>query len=150
MRVIRAARRGTEEVQDGYTSFDQVIEQSDVISLHCPMTPETAGLIGVPEFARMKKSAIQINTSRGGLVIEHDLIDALDRGSIASAAFDVVSSEPPPQDHIFLRHLERPNFILTPHLGWSSLDARQALWDQLIGHIDSFADSRPSNNVCEG
>ncbi|MEC8711519.1 MAG: D-2-hydroxyacid dehydrogenase [Pseudomonadota bacterium] len=150
MRVIRAARKGTGDVPAGYTSFDQVIEQSDVISLHCPLTPETAGLIGAPEFARMKKNAILINTSRGGLVHEHDLIDALDRGSIAGAAFDVVSSEPPPQDHIFLRHLERPNFILTPHVGWSSHDARQALWYQLIGHIDSFADGQPSNNVCEG
>ncbi|MEC7049569.1 MAG: D-2-hydroxyacid dehydrogenase, partial [Pseudomonadota bacterium] len=150
MRVIRAARKGTGDVPAGYTSFDQVIEQSDVISLHCPLTPETAGLIGAPEFARMKKSAILINTSRGGLVHENDLIGALDKGSIAGAAFDVVSSEPPPQDHIFLRHLERPNFILTPHVGWSSHDARQALWDQLIGHIDSFADGQPSNNVCEG
>ena len=105
MRVIRAAREGTEEVPAGYKSFDQVIEQSDVISLYCPLTPETAGLIGAPEFARMKKSAILINTSRGGLVHEHDLIDALDSGSIASAAFDFVSSEPPPQDHIFVRHL---------------------------------------------
>jgi glycerate dehydrogenase len=150
MQVVRAARKGTGDVPAGYTPFDQVIEQSDVISLHCPLTPETAGLIAAPEFARMKKSTILINASRGGLVDEHDLIAALDSGSIAGAAFDVVSSEPPPPDHVFLRHLERPNFILTPHVGWSSLDARQALWDQLIGHIDSFADGRPSNNVCEG
>ena len=147
MRVIKSARKDAGAIQLGYTSFDEVIEQSDVISLHCPLTAETTGLIAAPEFARMKNSAILINTSRGRLVDEHDLMDALENGSIAGAGFDVLGSEPPPKDHIFLRHLERSNFILTPHVGWSSHEARQALWDQLIGHIDNFASGRPSNNI---
>ena len=114
MRVVRAARKGTGAVPAYYTLFDQVIEQSDVISLHCPLTPVTVSLIA-----------------------------ALDSGSIAGAALHVVSVEEQQPDHIFLRYLERPNFILTPHVGWSSHDARQALWDKLIGYIGSVADGRP-------
>ena len=149
MRVIRAARKGARDIPPGYTPFDQVVEQSDILSLHCPLTPETAGLIAAPELSRMQNSALLINTSRGGLVDEKDLMDALDNGSIAGAGFDVLSHEPPPPDHLFLKNLDRPNFILTPHVGWSSRDARQALWDQLIGHIDSFAGGRASNNVLD-
>jgi len=147
MRVIRSARKKAREIPAGYTSFDKVLEQSDILSLHCPLTPETDGLIAAPEFSRMKNSAILINTSRGGLVDEQDLINALKNGSIAGAGFDVLSSEPPPADHVFLKNLEHPNFIVTPHVGWSSHEARQALWDQLIGHIDSFAGGRAANNV---
>ena len=148
MHVVKAARRDTVDIPEGYTAFDRVIAESDIISLHCPLTPKTTGLIAAPEFARMKNSAILINTSRGGLVDEDDLINALDKNLIAGAGFDVVSSEPPPDNHIFLQNLDRPNFILTPHVGWSSGEARQALWNQLIGHIDNFAKGRPSNNVC--
>lgn len=148
MTVIKAARKGADKTPAGYVPFDDVISTSDIISLHCPLTPETTRLIAAPEFARMKDSAILINTSRGGLVDEHDLVEALDRGTIAGAGFDVVSAEPPPPDHIFLQRLERPNFILTPHVGWSSIGARQVLWDQLVSHIDNFAKGTPSNNVC--
>ena len=148
MTVIKAARKGSDETPDGYVPFDDLIATSDIISLHCPLTPQTTRLIAAPEFARMKDSAILINTSRGGLVDEHDLVEALDTGTIAGAGFDVVGTEPPSPDHIFLRNLERPNFILTPHVGWSSIGARQMLWDQLVGHIDNFAKGAPSNNVC--
>jgi len=148
MTVIKAARKGADKTPAGYVPFDDVISTSDSISLHCRLTPETTRLIAAPEFARMKDSAILINTSRGGLVDEHDLVEPLDRGTIAGAGFDVVSTEPPPPDHIFLQRLERPNFILTPHVGWSSIGARQVLWDQLVSHIDNFAKGTPSNNVC--
>ena len=151
MTVMKAARKGAgnDSIPAGYTTFHDVIEQADVISLHCPLTPETDGLIAAPEFARMKGSAILINTSRGGLVDEGDLIAALDNGQIAGAGLDVLRQEPPADDHPLLQHLKRPNFILTPHVGWSSQGARQALWDQLIGHIDNFASGAPSNNVCK-
>lgn len=131
----------------GYTAFDEVITQSDVISLHCPLTPETRDLIAKAELKQMKPTAIIINTSRGGLINEADLIDALKSKQIAGAGVDVVSSEPPPSDHIFLTHLDLPNFILTPHTGWASDEAMQVLWDQLVGHIDQFAAGTPAHNL---
>ena len=80
---------------------------------------------------------------------EGDLIAALDDRQIAGAGFDVLRAEPPADDHPLLQQLKRPNFILTPHVGWSSQGARQALWNQLIGHIDNFASGTPSNNICD-
>lgn len=150
MTVLISARKGTDDIPQGYTAFDDVIEKADVLSLHCPLTPETRDLIAAPEFARMKENAIVINTSRGGLVNEHDLITALDQGQIAGAGFDVVTTEPPAADHIFMQNLHRPNFILTPHTGWASDEAMQSLWDQLISHIDNFAANTPSNDVTQG
>ncbi|MCE2518201.1 MAG: D-2-hydroxyacid dehydrogenase [Alphaproteobacteria bacterium] len=147
MTVLKAGRKGDSAPPPGRTGFDEVIERADVISLHCPLTPETRGLIAAPEFARMKPSAIVINTSRGGLVDETDLITALDDGLIAGAGFDVVTTEPPAEDHIFMKNLDRPNFILTPHTAWASNEAMQVLWDQLIGHIDAFADGTPTHNL---
>ena len=150
MTVLISARKGADDIPQGYTPFDEVIEKADVLSLHCPLTPETRDLIAAPEFARMKENAIVINTSRGGLVNEHDLITALDQGQIAGAGFDVVTTEPPAADHIFMQNLHRPNFILTPHTGWASDEAMQSLWDQLISHIDNFAANKPSNDVTQG
>ena len=150
MQVLIAARKGASDIPQGYTAFDDVLEQADVLTLHCPLTPQTTNLIATPEFARMKDSAIIINTSRGGLVNEDDVITALDQGMIAGAGFDVVTTEPPKADHIFMQNLHRPNFILTPHTGWASDEAMQILWDQLIGHIDSFAQGSPQNDVTQG
>lgn len=147
MTVLKAGRKGAATVPQGYTAFDEVITQSDVISLHCPLTPETRDLIAKAELKQMKPTAIIINTSRGGLINEADLIDALKSKQIAGAGVDVVSSEPPPSDHIFLTHLDLPNFILTPHTGWASDEAMQVLWDQLVGHIDQFAAGTPTHNL---
>ena len=149
MTIMRAARKGAEAIPAGYHPFDEVIAKADIISLHCPLTPETRHIIAAPEFAAMKPSALVINTSRGGLVHEPDLIAALDKGQIAGAGFDVVTTEPPAADHIFMQNLHRPNFILTPHTAWASDQAMQTLWDQLISHIDAFAAGTPTNNLCE-
>ena len=148
MTVLKAGRKGAATVAEGYTAFDEVIARSDVISLHCPLTPDTRDLIAEAELKQMKSSAIIINTSRGGLIHEADLIAALKSKQIAGAGVDVVSTEPPPADHIFLSHLDLPNFILTPHTGWASDEAMTVLWDQLVGHIEQFAAGTPSNNLC--
>ena len=148
MTVLKAGRKGAAHLPEGYTAFDEVICRSDVISLHCPLTPETHHLIAAAELKQMKQTALILNTSRGGLINETDLIDALKTNQIAGAGIDVVSSEPPPADHIFLAHLDLPNFILTPHTGWASNEAMQVLWDQLISHIDQFAAGSPTNNLC--
>ena len=129
-----------------FTPFDQVIGESDVISLHCPLTPSTRNIIGMEQMRRMKRSALLINTSRGGLVDEAALIRALDEGLIAGAGFDVLTTEPPRNGHPLLE-LRRHDFILTPHVAWASDGAMQFLADQLIDNIDAWAAGRPQHLV---
>ncbi len=129
-----------------FTPLEQVIAESDVLSLHCPLTPATRNLIGRNELQRMKRSALLINTSRGGLVDEAALIEALEQGWIAGAGFDVLTTEPPRNGHPLLE-VRRPNFILTPHVAWASDGAMQFLADQLIDNIDAWAAGRPQHLV---
>ena len=129
-----------------FTPFDQVLAESDVISLHAPLTPDTRNLIGARELRRMKRTAILINTSRGGLVDEQALVDALTQGVIAGAGFDVLTKEPP-KDGNPLLDLRLPNFILTPHVAWASDGAMQFLADQLIDNIEAFVAGKPQHLV---
>ncbi len=129
-----------------FTQMEQVLAESDVISLHCPLTPDTKNIIGINELRKMKRSAILINTSRGGLVDEAALIQALDEGLIAGAGFDVITSEPPKNGHPFL-DIRRPNFILTTHVAWASDGAMQFLADQLIDNIEAWQKGTPQHLV---
>ena len=129
-----------------FTPLDEVLAKSDVLSLHCPLTPSTKHLIGYEQMQRMKRSALLINTSRGGLVDEAALIRALDEGLIAGAGFDVLTTEPPRDGHPLL-DIRRPNFILTPHVAWASDGAMQFLADQLIDNIERWAEGRPQHLV---
>jgi glycerate dehydrogenase len=95
----------------------------------------------------MKKKPLLINTARGGLVVEEDLVKALDEGLIAGAGFDVLTVEPPPAGHPFLSVLNRPNFIVTPHVAWASQEAMQTLWGQVVWNIENFHAGRPSHIV---
>jgi glycerate dehydrogenase len=148
MKPLFAAHKGVSGLGPLYTPFDEVIETADVITLHCPLLPQTANTIAMPEFKRMKKTAIVINTARGGLVNEADLARALREGLIAGAGFDVVTPpEPPTDDNPLLGLLDLPNFILTPHVAWASREAQQALADQLIDNIEAFVAGQPKNVV---
>ncbi|WP_109314861.1 D-2-hydroxyacid dehydrogenase [Pseudovibrio ascidiaceicola] len=147
MDVVFAERKGATEVRVGYTAWQEVITTSDVISLHTPLTPETRGIISTPEFEAMPQKPILINTSRGGLVDEAALVQALDKQQIAAAGFDVLTTEPPQEDNPLLSILERPNVIVTPHVAWASEEAMQTLWDQLISHMESFQKGTPTNAV---
>ena len=149
MRVLRAERKGATEIRAGYTAFERVLAESDAISLHCPLTAETRHLIDEPALRQMKRSAMLINTARGGIVDEAALVRALQEGWIAGAGFDVVSAEPPPVGHSLLDPalLKLPNFLLTPHVAWSSRPAMQALADQLIDNIEAFVAGTPRNQV---
>ncbi|MET0986890.1 MAG: D-2-hydroxyacid dehydrogenase [Steroidobacteraceae bacterium] len=147
MHVLVAGRKDASSTQDPYTPFEEVLKRSDVISLHAPLTPGTRHLISSPEFALMRRKPLLINTSRGGLVDEMALIAALDSEQIAGAGFDVATVEPAPLDHPLVGLLERPNFILTPHVAWASEQATQALADQLIDNIDAFLGGTPRNIV---
>ena len=147
MDAVFAAHKGVEGLGPLYTPFDKVIETSDVITLHAPLFPATRNMISTPEFEAMKKKPILVNTARGGLVDESALVDALERGLISGAGFDVLTTEPPSSDNPLLSVLERPNVIVTPHVAWASHEAMQTLWDQTISHVDNFLDGRPSNVV---
>jgi glycerate dehydrogenase len=147
MRVLFSAHKGSAGMGPLYTPFEEVLERSDVISLHCPLTPATRNLLGDAEFERMARRPLVVNTARGGLIDEAALVRAIEGGRIAGAAVDAVSAEPPPADHPFMRLVERPDFILTPHVGWASREARQEVADQVTACIEAFAEGRPCNLV---
>jgi glycerate dehydrogenase len=148
MKPLFAAHKGVSGLGPLYTPFDEVIETADVITLHCPLLPQTKDTLAMPEFRRMKRTAIVVNTARGGLVNEADLARALREGLIAGAGFDVVTPPEPPADgNPLLGLLDLPNFILTPHVAWASREAQQALAEHLIDNIEAFVAGRPRNVV---
>ena len=127
-----------------FVSLDEVIETSDVISLHCPLTNETAGLVNAEFLSRMKKTAYLINTSRGPVVNEKDLRDALDSDVIAGAGVDVLSSEPPKEDNPLIG---AKNCFITPHIAWASLEARTRLMNIFRDNVKGFVSGKPINVV---
>ena len=147
MRIMFAAHKHSEGWGPLYTPWKEVIETSDVITLHSHLIESTRNLIAYPEFQQMKKKPILVNTSRGGLVVEEDLERALEEGLISGAGLDVTSPEPPPADSVIMRIARRPNVIVTPHVAWASDEAQQALTDQLFENIENFMAGRPSNLV---
>jgi len=142
-----AAHKGVSGLGPLYTPWQEVLETSDILTLHSPLTPQTKNMIAMPEFRAMKRRPLIVNTARGGLVDESALVQALDEGLISGAGFDVVTEEPPAADNPLLRAAGRPNVILTPHVAWASDEAQQALADQLMDNIENFVDGRPSNLV---
>ena len=138
MRVLMSAFKGRADMGTLYTPFERVLAESDVLTLHCPLLPQTRHMIGATEFAAMRRAPLLVNTARGGLVDEAAVGPALAAGQLSGAAFDVVASEPPPPDHPFMALLDRPDFILTPHVAWASDEAVQALADQLVDNIEAF------------
>jgi glycerate dehydrogenase len=132
--------------QPGLVDFETLLRQSDIITLHLPLTPETKNMIGARELGIMKNDAILINTGRGGLVDEKALAEALTNKVIGGAGFDVLSIEPPKLGNILL-DLRLPNLVVTPHVAWASREAMQILADQLIDNIEAFAAGKPQNVV---
>ena len=134
--------------QPDLVDFETILKESDIITLHVPLTPQTKNMIGAKELAKMKPTAILINTARGGLVDEVALADALRKGTIAGAGFDVLTKEPPKDGNILLDPTI-PNLIVTPHVAWASQEAMQILADQLIDNIEAFVAGKPQNVVKE-
>ncbi|CCQ74215.1 D-2-hydroxyacid dehydrogenase [Magnetospira sp. QH-2] len=147
MKPMFAAHKGSTGMGAPYTPWDDVLETADVLTLHCPLTPATKGLLGWTEFQAMKKRPLIVNTARGGLINDDDLVRALDENLIRGAAIDVSMPEPPTMDHPMMRIADRPNVIFTPHVAWASDEAMQALADQLIDNIENFVRGEPSNVV---
>ena len=147
MQVIFAALPGRSySPQANRVPFKDLLAVADVVSLHCPLTKETAGLISTAELKLMKKSAILVNTARGALVDEHALKKALQSRMIAGAATDVLSVEPPVDGNVLLDE-GIPNLIVTPHVAWIARESRQRLIDQVAGNIKAFLDGKPQNQV---
>ena len=127
------------------TDWDEVLATSDIITLHCPLRPDTRNLIAMPEFRAMARRPLVINTARGGLIDEPDLVTALNENLIAGVGLDVSVQEPPAPDSPLMAVLHRPNVLLTPHVAWASRNAMQALADQIIENIEAFAAGQPVN-----
>lgn len=147
MEVLFAEHAGASQCRDGYHPFEQVLREADIISLHCPLTPATTNMIAEPQFALMKSNAIIINTGRGGLINEVELIDALLTKQIAGAGIDVFTQEPAPTSNPLIAHSHLPNLILTPHVAWGSDSAIQTLVNQLIDNINSFHQGTDKNQL---
>lgn len=123
---------------------EELFATSDIVSLHCPQSAETEGLVNAEQIAGMRRGAMLVNTARGGLVEESALAAALRRGQLSGAALDVVSAEPMAADNPLLG---APNCILTPHIAWSSEPSRRRLLDVTVGNIQAFFEGRPQNVV---
>lgn len=127
-----------------YVSLERLLAESDVIFLHCPLFPSTQGIINRDNIAKMKNGVIIINNSRGQLVVERDLADALNSGKVYAAALDVVSTEPIRGDNPLLK---AKNCIITPHISWAAQAARQRIMDITVGNVRAFIEGKPVNVV---
>lgn len=140
MKLLITQRQPTPDSVD----LDTLVAKSDVVSLHCPLNPDTRGLINAARLAQMKQTAYLINTARGGLIDEMALAHVLHNGGLAGAGLDVLSQEPPPVDHPLLT---APNCIVTPHLSWASRQSRQRLIAQVADNIAALLAGQPQNVV---
>jgi glycerate dehydrogenase len=127
-----------------YAELDELLANSDVISLHCPLFPETQGIINKDTIAKMKDGVMILNTSRGPLIVEEDLRDALNSGKVAGAALDVVSKEPIEMNNPLL---SAKNIIITPHIAWAPKESRQRLMDIAVDNLKAFISGNPQNVV---
>jgi glycerate dehydrogenase len=146
MRVVVAQRPGTVGKTDGRVPFAELLADSDVVSLHCPLTEDTRSMIGWRELQAMKSSAILINTARGALVDSRALVDALSTGAIAAAAIDVLSVEPPVDGDPLLEYDSR-NLLVTPHIAWASLEARQNAVREVAANASAFLRGEARNRI---
>ena len=148
LEVLIAARPGERAPGGGRIPLEQLLSQADIVSLHCPLTPETRNLINEQSLALMKPTAFLINTARGALVDEAALIEALRQERIAAAALDVIGKEPPPADYPIIQAAkELDNLIVTPHTAWSAREARERLLHEVKENIAAFLENEPRNLV---
>lgn len=143
---VQIAQRLHDEALPGRVPFRELLESCDIVSLHCPLTEQTHGLIGEAELRRMKPNALLINAARGGIVDEVALVEALRRGWIGGAGVDVLAEEPPPASSPLLQYAS-PRLIVTPHVAWASRAARQRLLGEVTDNIRAFRDGHPRNRV---
>lgn len=143
---VLLARRDSDDTRPARLALHELLPQVDVLTLHCPLTERTRGMIGAAELALMKHDAILINTARGGLVDEYALVEALKSKQIGGAGLDVLEKEPPPPGYPVLM-TELPNLVITPHTAWASLESRQRLVDEIALNIEAFKAGQHRNAV---
>lgn len=143
---VLVAKRNAEDKREDRIALDELLPQIDVLSLHCPLTDDTRGLIGKAQLALMKDDAVLINTARGGLVDEAALLDALQNKTLGAAAIDVIETEPPVAGNILVT-ADLPNLIVTPHIAWASIESRQRLIDEIAKNISACAAGQPGNLI---
>lgn len=146
MKVVAFTSKKAESLPEGIhkTTIDELISSSDIITLHCPLTPDTRELINTKSIARMKKSAVVINTGRGPLVNETDVAAALTAGQLAAYGADVMVSEPPSADNPLFKC---PNAFITPHIAWATREARTRLLNVTFDNVNAFIGGKPQNVV---
>lgn len=146
MKVLAYTSKSQDKLPKGVcsVSLDELFSSSDIVSLHCPLTPETRGLVNAERIAQMKSTAILINTSRGPVVDERALADALNAGRLYAAGVDVLSSEPPKADNPLLT---AKNCYITPHIAWATKEARERLMAITTENVRAFLDGHPINDV---
>lgn len=139
MKVLYAEHKDASVCREGYTPFEEVLRQSDIVTLHCPLTETTKNLINAETLSKMKKGAFLINTGRGPLIDELALVDALKTGHLGGAALDVMVKEPPEKDNpLILAAKTMPNLIITPHIAWASDSAVTTLVGKVMQNIEEF------------
>jgi glycerate dehydrogenase len=146
MQTLISEHKAVTTIREGRVPFDEVLRDSDVITLHCPLTEETRNMIDEEGLRKMKRDALLINTARGGLVNEMALVKALREGLIGGAGFDVLSTEPPRAGNLLL-DLDLPNLIITPHIAWASNEAMQTVADQVIDNLEAFVGGESRNRI---
>ncbi|MGC1240605.1 MAG: D-2-hydroxyacid dehydrogenase [Chryseosolibacter sp.] len=147
MNIIGSARTQSPQAHRKnfrWSGIPELLEQSDVVSIHCPLTPETKGLINATSLRRMKKSALLINTSRGPIIVDEDLAGALNNDVIAGAGIDVLSAEPPPPHNPLF---SAKHCIITPHIAWATKEARSRLMNMAARNLQAFTEGSPVNVV---
>ena len=144
MRVLACGRRPISDADVEQVPFDELLRRSDVVSMHCPLNADSAGMMDAAAFAKMKQGAIFINTSRGGLVEEQALRDALDSGKLMGAGVDVLQVEPMTEDCPLLG---APRLLITPHIAWAGLETRRRLMGVVAENIRQYLNGTPINRV---
>jgi glycerate dehydrogenase len=146
MQVLIAERPNATTIRTGRIAFKELIAQADIISLHCPQSVETENLFNAETFKQMKSSALLINTARGALINNHDLLSALNDNQLACAILDVLEQEPPPKDHILLA-AQSPKLKITAHIAWASQQAQQSLLNLVADNISAFQQNKRTNRI---
>jgi glycerate dehydrogenase len=147
MKILGESRTHTDQTHRKnfkWASIEELLQGSDVISIHCPLTPETKGLINKDTLKTMKPTAFLLNTSRGPIIVDQDLADALNNNEIAGAGIDVLSVEPPPKDNPLFK---AKNCLITPHLAWATKEARTRLMNGVVENVSAFLSGKPVNVV---
>jgi glycerate dehydrogenase len=147
MRVMAYTSKTPEQLPEGITKADDLehlLRTSDVLTMHCPLNADTTGMINAEGLALMKQGSIVLNMARGALIVEQDLADALNSGHLYAAAVDCTSVEPPAADHPLLK---ARNCFITPHIGWTSFEARTRLMDAITENVAAYLNGKPINVV---